>query len=70
MTPVADRSARHGPARMRRGIRAVTGKGTATQSPATVPERITGELREREKGDKLMTPGRTIGADTAGREGR
>jgi hypothetical protein len=55
---------------MRRGIRAVTGKGTATQSPATVPERITGELRERKKGDKLMTPGRTIGADTAGREGR
>jgi hypothetical protein len=35
-----------------------------------VAERITGELRDRRKGDKLMTPGRTRGANSAGREGR
>ena len=57
----------------RRGYAGETGRTgtgrTATQSPATVAERITGELR-REKGDKLMTPGRTKGANSVRREGR
>jgi hypothetical protein len=37
--------------------------------PRDGAERITGETK-REKGDKLMTPGRTRGANSARREGR
>jgi hypothetical protein len=36
--------------------------------PAAVSERITGGTA-REKGEKLMTPGRTTGANGARREG-
>ena len=57
----------------RRGCAGETGRtaigGIVTQCPATVAERIT-RRTAREKGDKLMTPGRTSGANSARREER
>lgn len=60
---------RSGPGADVQGGRAVPGfGGTATQCPATVAKRITGEGSE--KGEELMTPIRTPGANSARREGR
>jgi hypothetical protein len=44
-------------------------RGPCDPAPRDGAERITGETKE-EKGDNLMTPGRTKSANSARREGR
>src|SRR5947199_117026 len=67
VTRRADPLGCHAPARMRRGNGPLPGWGYCDPVPRNGAERITGN--QREKGDKLMTPGRITSAH-ARREGR